>query len=72
MSLSGFGGRLAVRVFFIISTLTFRRAAGADDPNGSRALGKTDQQELIFRRMADDDFPLLILRVGVIVENRGR
>jgi hypothetical protein len=59
-----------VRVFFIISTLPFRRTAGADDPNGSRALGKTDQQELVLGRVADDNFPLFRIRVDVINENR--
>src|SRR4051794_27014057 len=34
MSSSGCAASLALRVFFIISTLPFRRTAGADDPNG--------------------------------------
>src|SRR5207253_1102055 len=62
---------LAVRVFFIIAALLFRRTAGADDPNDPRALGKTDQQELILGRMADDDLALFLRRVGFVIENRG-
>jgi hypothetical protein len=60
-----------VRVFFIVSTLLFRRLASADDPNGSGALGKTDQLKSILVRMADDDLTLLLFRVNFIVENRG-
>jgi hypothetical protein len=59
-----------VRVFFIISTLPLRCTAGADDPNGPRALGKANQEELILGRTADDDFALLHLRVGFVIENR--
>src|SRR5258708_5000725 len=70
MSGSGSGAWLALRFFFIILTFLFRRTAGADDPNGPRALGKTDQQESVLSRMADDDFAVLLLRVDLIVENR--
>src|SRR5260370_3259508 len=63
-------GRGLPRVFFIISTLPIRRAGGADDASGSRAFGKTRQQEFIRRRMADDNFALLLFRMDLIVENQ--
>src|SRR5437867_1172750 len=61
---------LAVRVFFIITTLLFSRTASTDDPNRSCTLGETDQQELILRRMPDDDLALLLFQVDLIIENR--
>src|SRR5437588_2888732 len=38
----GFRGLASGAGFLHISTFPFRRTAGADDPNGSSALGKTD------------------------------
>src|SRR5262245_40520768 len=40
-----------------------------NNPNGSPALCETYYQEPIFPRMADDDFTLLLFRVGLIIEN---
>src|SRR5205814_1947070 len=62
-------GFLAVRVFFIISTLPFGRLASTNESNRAGTLGKTDQQQAILVRIADDNFALLLLGVNLIVEN---
>src|SRR5215472_1436824 len=69
--MSGSGGCAwsTLRVFFIISTLLFRRAAGTDDPNDPRALGKADQQKAVAERMADDDLALLLLGMHLLIED---
>jgi len=55
--------------FFVVLTLILRRLPCTDDSYGILALSKADHQQAVLRRVSDDDFPPLLNRLILVIEN---
>ena len=57
---------------FVVMSFPLRGGACVDDPDSAVALGETDEQQPLLRRVADDDLPLFASRVVRVVEDPGQ